>query len=344
MRNARGIEPHASHDVAAAPEQSQLDLVPRDRAPALEPQRTQETGRGVVAFGVGLEEHELALAQHGEVPDASRVDEDVERKQRHRLGQHVGVRILDRRQGVDGGAKLGDTLACQRERRGRGGPRIRLEERSDPGREVTGRLAKLDLLEPERARRSDTRLGIRLREHRRRLQAPGGARRGGTRLLPVCGRPHGLGQPRELRRVTSLHRGQCPPLGAQPLLLGGLLGSTCRRSQRGDGAASRDVEVMLLGVVAGQPLEGRERLAQGVRRVGLGELGEAAREGVERDGMRAIHLLGRDQRILLGGECAPELGGRVASSSTCAQSCRPTAVRLCASRRFTVVRLSRALR
>src|SRR5262249_15901993 len=67
---AAGGEAHGFHDVAAAPEQSQLDLVPRDRAPALEPQRTQETGRGVVAFGVGLEQHELALAQHWEVPDA----------------------------------------------------------------------------------------------------------------------------------------------------------------------------------------------------------------------------------------------------------------------------------
>src|SRR4029453_13513416 len=138
---------------------------------------------------------------------------------------------------------------------------------------------------------------------------PGGARRGGTGRLPAGGPPHVLGQPRELRRVLSLHRGQCTPLGAQPLLLGPLLGSACRRSQRGDGAASRDVEVMLLAVVAGQPLEGRERLVSGARRVGLGELREAARERVERDRIRAIHRLGRDQRILFGGEGAPELGG-----------------------------------
>src|SRR4029077_4837329 len=172
---------------ATVAQQSELDLVARQSASALEPQCSQQTGRGVIALVVRLEQDELALAQHGEVPDAGRVDEEMEREQRYRLGQHVRRRMLDRREGAEGGAKLGDAVTREIERRGGGGPCILSEEIPDPGRSLPGLLAELDVLEPERTRRGDACFGIRFGQHRRRLEAPGPTRRRGGLRRPARG-------------------------------------------------------------------------------------------------------------------------------------------------------------
>ena len=173
-----------------------------------------------------------------------------------------------------------------------------------------GLLAKLHVLEPERTRLGDARLGIRFGQHRRRLEAPGRTRcRGGFRR-PARGRSHRLRQACELLDVATLHRREGTALRARPLHFRPRrlrARRARRRRQRGDGAASRAVEFTPLGVRSGQPLERLQRLDPRARHARGRELVEAAREGVERDRRRTIDLLGHAQGGRFEVEGTPEL-------------------------------------
>ena len=277
---------------------------------SLEPQRTQETGRGVVAFGVGLEQHELALAQHGEVPDAGRVDEEVERKQRHRLGQHVGVE---------------SSIAGRESREARSWAtpsRASSSVAAEAAHAYVSRNARILAVKSRDGSRNSTCSSPSARAGAihasgygcestagasRRPAAPG---RGGTRRfrpaaarIAWASRASSAASPRST--AASARRSVLSPC---------VLGRLVRQrpppepTRRWRGFARR----------RGHAARGRRGpAARGPRSVSLRACAasvlanwvEAAREGVERDGMRTIDLLGRDQRILLGVECTPELGG-----------------------------------
>ena len=86
---------HGAEDVGAAGQQRRLDLVTRQRTAPVEPELAAETGRRIVPLGVGLEEHVLTVGQQREIADTCRVDEEMQREQRDRLGPYLGDRRID---------------------------------------------------------------------------------------------------------------------------------------------------------------------------------------------------------------------------------------------------------
>src|SRR6185369_7758258 len=74
-------------DTSSVLEERRLDVVPCERAPAIDPQLTQERRHGLVALGVALDQYGLAGCRQRQVAQPGGVDGQVKDEKRERPGQ-----------------------------------------------------------------------------------------------------------------------------------------------------------------------------------------------------------------------------------------------------------------